>query len=170
MMMMVMMMMMMMICLSGDILSKFYKSFCNYRGGSNVSFYMFKLMVQVEVQVIQHHHHYHYHHHYYHHHYHQGVSIYISTLSLTAIALDRLEAVTQATTMISRTSSRQTVNKIILINTISIIAILPYCLHMEVSFQNIQCFFRRPHHVKIQGPISNFYIFLFPIRIPIYFQ
>ena len=62
----------------------------------------------------------------------QGVSIYISTLSLTAIALDRLEAVTHATMVNTRPGTRQTVTRIIIINTISILAVLPYCVHMEV--------------------------------------
>ena len=59
----------------------------------------------------------------------QGVSVYMSTLSLTAIALDRLVAVTHINTVVS---NRETIIKIILINVTSVIATLPYSLHMEV--------------------------------------
>ena len=60
----------------------------------------------------------------------QGVSVYISTLSLTAIALDRLHAVSSR--MVNQAQNRRTVTKIVLINLISVLAILPYSLHMEV--------------------------------------
>lgn len=65
----------------------------------------------------------------------QGVSVYVSTLSLTAIALDRLEAVTHATMVNTRPDTRHTVIRIVIINTISILAILPYCVHMEVRWK-----------------------------------
>ena len=61
----------------------------------------------------------------------QGASVYISTLSLTAIALDRLQAVTQLTSA-SQRNNRNTVIKIVFINLVSVGAIIPYCLHMEV--------------------------------------
>ena len=65
----------------------------------------------------------------------QGVSVYVSTLSLTAIALDRLEAVTHATMVNTRPDTRHTVIRIVIINTISTLAILPYCVHMEVRWK-----------------------------------
>ena len=64
----------------------------------------------------------------------QGVSIYVSTLSWTAIALDRLKAVISATSINMKTSTRSTIIKIIIINIISVLAILPYCAHMEVKY------------------------------------
>ena len=62
----------------------------------------------------------------------QGVSIYVSTLSWTAIALDRLKAVNSPTTINMKANKRSTVIKIVIINIISVLAILPYCAHMEV--------------------------------------
>ena len=67
----------------------------------------------------------------------QGVSIYVSTLSWTAIALDRLKAVNSPTTINMKTNKRSTVIKIVIINIISVLAILPYCAHMEVGFIRI---------------------------------
>ena len=63
----------------------------------------------------------------------QGVSIYVSTLSWTAIALDRLKAVSSTTSINMMTNRRSTVIKIVIINIISVLAILPYCAHMEVG-------------------------------------
>ena len=71
----------------------------------------------------------------------KGMSIYISTLSLTAIALDRLEVVSHTTSINSNISNRNTVIKIIIINSISMLAILPYCFHMEVFRQEIKISF-----------------------------
>ena len=68
------------------------------------------------------------------HKYFQGVSIYVSTLSWTAIAIDRLRAMTSATTINMKTSTRSTIIKIVIINIISVLAILPYCAHMEVKY------------------------------------
>ena len=48
-----------------------------------------------------------------------------------AIALDRLKAVTSNT--LSLTDNRRNVLKIFLINIISVLAILPYSLHMKVN-------------------------------------
>ena len=67
----------------------------------------------------------------------QGVSIYVSTLSWTAIALDRLKAVNSPTTINMKTNKRSTVIKIVIINIISVLAILPYCAHMEVGLIKI---------------------------------
>ena len=68
----------------------------------------------------------------YHRRFFQGLSIYISTLSLTAIALDRLEAVVHTNYINTNISKRPTIIKIFFINFISMLAILPYCLHMKV--------------------------------------
>ena len=62
----------------------------------------------------------------------QGVSVYISTASLTTIALERLKAV-KKTNMVRQTDRWNAVFKIALINVLSVLAILPYCLHMEVK-------------------------------------
>ena len=62
----------------------------------------------------------------------QGVSVYISTASLTTIALERLKAVKE-TNMMRQTDRWNAVSKIALINVLSVVAILPYCLHMEVK-------------------------------------
>ena len=62
----------------------------------------------------------------------QGVSVYISSMSLTTIALDRLHAVTQTTT-IYQPSTKHTMAKIATINTLAILAILPYSNHMQVT-------------------------------------
>ena len=64
--------------------------------------------------------------------YSQGVSVYISTASLTTIALERLRAVRE-TNLLRETDRRNAVLKIALINALSVLAILPYCLHMEVT-------------------------------------
>ena len=62
----------------------------------------------------------------------QGVSVYISTASLTTIALERLKAVRE-TNVMRQTDKRNAVFKIVLINVMSVLAILPYSLHMEVK-------------------------------------
>lgn len=62
----------------------------------------------------------------------QGASIYISTLSLTAIALERQAAVSHAVRF-PPTSTRLSMAKIATINTVSVVAVLPYCIHMEVK-------------------------------------
>ena len=83
----------------------------------------------------------------------EGASVYISTLSLTAIALDRLKLMTHLTArwllcscwnsdtlsvtiiqfcFLLRSNTRTDIIKIISINIVSLIAVLPYCLHMEV--------------------------------------
>ena len=67
----------------------------------------------------------------------QGVSIYVSTLSWTAIALDRLKAVNSPTTINMKSNRQSSVIKIVIINIISVLAILPYCAHMEVGFIRI---------------------------------
>ena len=51
---------------------------------------------------------------------------------MTAIALDRLNAVTSRSRVINKAQNRRTVIKVVLINLISVLAILPYSLHMEV--------------------------------------
>ena len=61
------------------------------------------------------------------------MSVYISSLSLTTIAIDRLQAVT---TTIYQPSSMDTMVKIATINTVSVVAILPYSAHMKVKFHN----------------------------------
>ena len=64
----------------------------------------------------------------------QGVSIYVSTLSWTAIALDRLKAVSSTTSINMMTNRGSTVIKIVIINIISVLAILPYCANIEVGY------------------------------------
>ena len=61
------------------------------------------------------------------------MSVYISSLSLTTIAIDRLQAVTTTTT-IYQSSSMDTMVKIATINTVSVVAILPYSANMKVKF------------------------------------
>ena len=65
----------------------------------------------------------------------QGMSVYISSLTLTTIAIDRLQAVTTTTT-IYQPSSMDTMVKIATINTVSVVAILPYSAHMKVKFHD----------------------------------
>ena len=63
------------------------------------------------------------------------MSVYISSLSLTTIAIDRLQAVTTTTT-VYQPSIMDTMVKIATINTVSVVAILPYCAHMQVKYHN----------------------------------
>ena len=60
------------------------------------------------------------------------MSVYISTLSMTNIALDRLQAVTTTSTMY-QPSTMQTMVKIGTINTVAVVAILPYSAHIQVG-------------------------------------
>ena len=80
----------------------------------------------------------------------------MSTLSLTAIALDRLEAVTHATVVHTSPGTRPALTKIILINTISSLAVLPYCVHMEVRADMLVCWYQtRKMSVRLPARQKN---------------
>ena len=56
---------------------------------------------------------------------------------MIAISLDRLKAVSSATSINMKTNKQSAVLKIAIINIFSVLAILPYCAHMEVGYIKI---------------------------------